>query len=1320
MARLCPMVLCHMVLLLLLLRAPPRHATPASFHPTFFPSTHLLLATFPAEKGGENLVVDMAEGFRVGGSITISSSINKYPACREKVVDVPPDADEYSLAAQTCGPCGDLVRDSTTEKVCVAAFLEAVEEARRSVVTKIQIDGETVEHRFSTDTDMFSACRNFCRLHLASAVDRTACFYGLNRAVLKELAARANSELGTSSANIVPPPVGLDVDGLDEDNSVLPLHTLSETAPFELCVNPLSHDGEAPQLWGPYIAGANGTSSMPAQVPALHLCFEGASVQAFPNTNHPHSTMEHGDVTRGAHCLLHPIAGYNGSSGHQSTCFSLGAARGHTLFQVGVVELKIWLAWGPRATPLAGTLREIEFSVVAPEFMRAQRGFFWFDADKSNSSSLSSKAVVWGGKREEGRSDIPDGGERATDMFRLRRSFEHVIDLGPLEVARVIWGDNATAQTADHECFAEASKTEENKHVPTTAAVLALNHARAIAAALGGQKSTAFRRAGVVYCMAAGNNSWLLLDEWLQLVSRMPFGVLVVVTSRGSENAVRARRAFEVARVAALTRLIVCNDMTDANVHLMNTRNITLRVAVAVAEGTGDDGGRRTCRGMLGHNDMLICGSSMLYRNEGGGDGLFPSPPPPPPGCFATRGGDDVAATKGWVRAVLRSYEITRSAELHRDDTFVENRSLIAEALARHQTQHGGPAPASSVTRSKRLGTSNSKLSEPAQHESGVCRACLSAANLRLLHRGSVLPAAHEGQTLVFSINQGNHDTSMSIVRDGEVLASLELERLFRRRYFILSRDRVRFATQAREAYDVLLTMAGLSTNSGSTSVRFRVGMIQLIGDFGADIIKSIVPADEWVTYGHHDAHASIAFWDSPFKRTLVFSFDGFADDGLFNIFLADRQSGHGIEVLSRQWIPLGFGYYQIGKFLSEVVKRTSPCSRSTKTGNEGGSPRSGRTIQNVDSSESMECEFIPGRKMGYAGLGRIRHDWIHHLAAIYRGRKSYASVAKLIGANPTIVDERDLAATSQHVFQTIALDLMRPWVRRFPHIEGITLTGGCGLNVILNQEVKRVFGYPVWVPAAPNDGGLATGGAWIASPPIAATPQPVEEAGSRSGSASSSTTANTKPSQLFLSGPPIWSGTCPNDLDSIANAFGAERVKGPSGIARIADVLAEGNIIAVMRGNAEFGPRALGHRSLLADPSFVHGGEVTRDRTAGVDEHGRAKEGPTRDVKDRMNRLKRREWWRPVAPMVAVEHVANIFEDGDMVWSPHMSFAPRVRARLVKPLAPVVHVDGTARVQTVSEDTDPWLHALLLAVAGRTGFAVLCNTSFNTKVRSS
>merc|ERR1712039_605090 len=100
--------------------------------------------------------------------------------------------------------------------------------------------------------------------------------------------------------------------------------------------------------------------------------------------------------------------------------------------------------------------------------------------------------------------------------------------------------------------------------------------------------------------------------------------------------------------------------------------------------------------------------------------------------------------------------------------------------------------------------------------------------------------------------------------------------------------------------------------------------------------------------------------------------------------------------------------------------------------------------------------------------------------------------------------------------------------------------------------------------------------------------------------------------------------------------------------------------------------------------------------------------------MRDRLNKLKYRQWWRPVAPMIADEALEEVF--GKAIKSPYMTMAPKVRDEIVGKFPALAHVDGTARHQSVGEHDEPWIHALLLATGRRTGLAALINTSFNRR----
>lgn len=231
--------------------------------------------------------------------------------------------------------------------------------------------------------------------------------------------------------------------------------------------------------------------------------------------------------------------------------------------------------------------------------------------------------------------------------------------------------------------------------------------------------------------------------------------------------------------------------------------------------------------------------------------------------------------------------------------------------------------------------------------------------------------------------------------------------------------------------------------------------------------------------------------------------------------------------------------------------------------------------------------------------------------------------------------------------------------------IGSVVMSGGAGMNVLLTHRLSVRFRLPVHVPPDPGDGGLAVGAAWLMRPP----PRP-------SPSLRASVQSKVRPCSVY-SGAWLWDAAY---LAEYAAAGEARRI-GPE---ELAVLLAGGAIVGVVRGRQEFGPRALGHRSLLALPTSL-------------------------DIKDRMNAVKAREWWRPVAPMLMAEEVDVVFSSPPVpIVSPFMSFAPRLHPAMESRAPGIWHFDGTARPQTVAHDgDDPWLHTLLAAVKRRTG---MCN----------
>ena len=263
--------------------------------------------------------------------------------------------------------------------------------------------------------------------------------------------------------------------------------------------------------------------------------------------------------------------------------------------------------------------------------------------------------------------------------------------------------------------------------------------------------------------------------------------------------------------------------------------------------------------------------------------------------------------------------------------------------------------------------------------------------------------------------------------------------------------------------------------------------------------------------------------------------------------------------------------------------------------------------------------------------------------------------------------EHADLACSVQAVVEETLVELAR-WLRARTGSPVLAMAGGTALNCVANSRIWREAGFDdVWVQPAAGDSGTALGAAL----------QLAAEAGDRIAP---------------FPGADLGRGW---DDDELAGWLTGARVPftTPDDLAgEVADILADDGVIAWFDGRSEFGPRALGHRSLLAHPG--HAGNV-----------------------ERLNDVKGREQFRPVAPMVLAERAGELVTGGP-VPSPYMLFVHDVRPEWRDRIPTVVHVDGTARIQTVHAAATPRVAALLRAFEARTGLPVLVNTSLNTAGR--
>jgi carbamoyltransferase len=293
-------------------------------------------------------------------------------------------------------------------------------------------------------------------------------------------------------------------------------------------------------------------------------------------------------------------------------------------------------------------------------------------------------------------------------------------------------------------------------------------------------------------------------------------------------------------------------------------------------------------------------------------------------------------------------------------------------------------------------------------------------------------------------------------------------------------------------------------------------------------------------------------------------------------------------------------------------------------------------------------------RPTGDGGFHVERIDW------------SSLAPARVDGTGMT-GEHADLAASVQARLEETICELAGWLYEAAGGPSTLALAGGVALNCVANARLAARGPYRrVWVQPAAGDSGTALGAALHVA-----------------------TTGGTPVTPM--TGVDLGRGWSDEELEAELRRADLPYTRPESIAAEAARVLAGDGIVAWFQGRSEYGPRALGHRSLLAHPG-------NPDTTA------------------RMNDVKGREQFRPIAPMVRAERAAEIF-DG-VLPSPYMLFVQQVRADWREKIPAVVHVDGTARVQTVEARTEPLVAALLAEFERLTGLPVVVNTSLNTAGR--
>jgi carbamoyltransferase len=557
----------------------------------------------------------------------------------------------------------------------------------------------------------------------------------------------------------------------------------------------------------------------------------------------------------------------------------------------------------------------------------------------------------------------------------------------------------------------------------------------------------------------------------------------------------------------------------------------------------------------------------------------------------------------------------------------------------------------------------------------------------------------------ILGISAFYHDAAAAIIKDGEIIAAAQEERFSRKKHdprfpinainYCLEEayiepgdiDAIAFYDNPILTWDRIVKSCSLSGegsyNTFESALESVLGIKVWLHDFLEKAIGTTGKLGKIVYSGHHMSHSASSFYPSPFDEAAILTLDGVGEWSTTTI-------AHGV-----------------GKDISVLKEINFP--------NSLGLLYSAFTYYcgfKINSGEYKLMGLAPYGKPVYAdiiydNLIDVKSDGSYRMNQEYFGflegsRSINEKFCKLFGGDARSPESRitkremDLAASIQAVTEDIMIKTAHT-AKKMTGSNNLCLAGGVALNCVANGKIlKEGIFDNIWIQPAAGDAGGALGSALVAWHQYFEKPR------------TTSPGLRDKQHGSYL-GPKFSNSEIGTFLQR--NSYPAHLIEDETAWAqKIAEVLAEGKIAGFFAGRMEFGPRSLGARSIIGD---------ARNST----------------MQSTMNlKIKFRESFRPFAPAVLREDVSKYFElDTD---SPYMLLVTPVNGKLLKQgvenddvsdmlqiinrvrseIPAVTHVDNSARIQTVHEDTNPAFHKLLTAFKKLTGESVLVNTSFNVR----
>jgi len=540
---------------------------------------------------------------------------------------------------------------------------------------------------------------------------------------------------------------------------------------------------------------------------------------------------------------------------------------------------------------------------------------------------------------------------------------------------------------------------------------------------------------------------------------------------------------------------------------------------------------------------------------------------------------------------------------------------------------------------------------------------------------------------LILGLNMFHADASAAIVEDGKILFAVAEERLNRHKHYggfpslavqaclnaagakITEVEHVAVGqdSDANLSKKVQYALANPAKVLNFIKMRQRKESMRSVRSLLAhalDVDATMLKFQEH-HLEHHIAHIASAYYCSPWERAAGFSYDGSGD---FVSTMMAGCEGPDIQVLDRVFLPnsLGSFYTMICDFIGYrkygdegKVMGLAPYGKDTYVDEIRKIVR----IKNGNFQLNMSYFKPLGSSQGMQvlpdGTVRLARHFSDKMEKLFGApREPHAEITQR---------DMDLAYAMQHVFEETFFHLVNEMHKRVPE-ENLALAGGCALNSVANG--KLFFRTPfrrTWIQPAAGDEGLAIGSAMHTYHSVLKQPR------------------REQASHAYL-GPEF----SDEQIESALKSAGARyrRLERGAMLDTVSNQMVKGDVVGWFQGRMEWGPRALGNRSIVAHPGLPN-------------------------MRDVLNaRIKHREWFRPFAPSILAEAQHEYFEHDHP--SPYMLHVYKIRLEKRKQLCAVNHVDDTGRLQTVAREENPLYYDLIKTFGKKTGIPAILNTSFN------